>query len=53
MLPELVATSREMTGRVVRDLEREGVIARVGRRGLRLLNPVALEAARSLMRDTS
>jgi CRP-like cAMP-binding protein len=51
MLPELVATSREMTGRVVRDLERDGVIARVGRRGLRLLDPGPLEAARGLMRQ--
>src|SRR5438552_1308044 len=36
-LPGLVGTSREMTGRVLRALEREGVIARVGRAGLRLL----------------
>lgn len=38
-LPGLVGTSREMTGRVVRDLEREGTIVRVGRTGLRLLRP--------------
>lgn len=37
-LPGLVGTSREMTGRVLRDLEREGAIARVGRAGLRLLD---------------
>jgi CRP-like cAMP-binding protein len=45
LLPGLVGTSREMTGRVVRSLEAEGVIARVGRRGLRLLAPAALEEA--------
>ena len=38
-LPSLVGTSREMTGRVLRELEREGSIARVGRTGLRLLRP--------------
>jgi len=42
-LPGLVGTSREMTGRVLRELEREGLIARVGRRGLRLLRPDDLE----------
>src|SRR5207244_11450398 len=35
-LPGLVGTSREMTRRVVRELEREGGIARVGKHGLRL-----------------
>lgn len=44
-LPGLVGTSREMTGRVVRQLEREGMIARVGRRGLRLVSPERLHAA--------
>ena len=43
LLPALVGTSREMTGRVLRALEAEGVIARTGRRGLRLLRPNALE----------
>jgi CRP/FNR family transcriptional regulator, cyclic AMP receptor protein len=43
LLPGLVGTSREMTGRVLRSLEAEGVISRVGRRGLRLLAPAALE----------
>jgi CRP-like cAMP-binding protein len=43
-LPGLVGTSREMTGRVLRQLEREGTIARVGRVGLRLLRPDRLEA---------
>lgn len=42
LLPGLVGTSREMTGRVLRALEAEGVIARVGRSGLRLLDPAAL-----------
>jgi CRP/FNR family transcriptional regulator, anaerobic regulatory protein len=45
LLPGLVGTSREMTGRVIRGLEREGMIARSGRRGLRLLSPTALEEA--------
>jgi CRP/FNR family cyclic AMP-dependent transcriptional regulator len=43
-LPSLVGTSREMTGRVLRQLEREGTIERVGRTGLRLLRPEQLEA---------
>jgi CRP-like cAMP-binding protein len=42
-LPGLVGTSREMTGRVLRDLEREGTVVRVGRTGLRLLNPDQLD----------
>jgi CRP-like cAMP-binding protein len=44
-LPGLVGTSREMTGRVVRELEREGIIARVGQRGLRLLSRTRLRQA--------
>lgn len=44
-LPGLVGTSREMTSRVIRGLEREGMIARIGRRGLRLLSPTGLEEA--------
>lgn len=43
-LPGLVGTSREMTGRVLRQLEREGTVARVGRAGLKLLRPDHLEA---------
>jgi CRP-like cAMP-binding protein len=43
-LPGLVGTSREMTGNVLRQLEREGVLAREGRSGLRLLLPDQLEA---------
>jgi CRP-like cAMP-binding protein len=44
-LPGLVGTSREMTGRVIRELEREGMIARVGKRGLRLVSPAGLHQA--------
>ena len=43
-LPSLVGTSREMTGRVLRQLERDGTVAREGRVGLRLLRPEHLEA---------
>ena len=43
-LPGLVGTSREMTTRVLRELEREGTLTRVGRSGLRLLRPDRLEA---------
>jgi CRP-like cAMP-binding protein len=43
-LPGLVGTSREMTRRVLRQLERDGTVARVGRVGLRLLKPERLEA---------
>jgi CRP/FNR family cyclic AMP-dependent transcriptional regulator len=42
-LPGLVGTSREMTGRVLRQLEREGTIKRFGRAGLRLLRPDRLD----------
>ena len=41
-LPALVGTSREMTGRVLRQLESEGVVERLGRDRLRLLDPVGL-----------
>lgn len=53
MLPGLVGTSREMTGRVLRSLEAEGVLARVGRRGLRLLAPAALQDAADAAGDAS
>jgi CRP/FNR family cyclic AMP-dependent transcriptional regulator len=43
-LPGLVGTSREMTGAVLRRLEREGIVAREGRSGLRLLRPDRLKA---------
>jgi CRP-like cAMP-binding protein len=52
-LPSLVGTSREMTGRVLRELEREGTVSRVGRTGLELLRPDRLDAdAARLARDT-
>jgi CRP-like cAMP-binding protein len=41
-LPALVGTSREMTGRVLRRLETEGVVARDGRVRLRLLDAARL-----------
>jgi CRP-like cAMP-binding protein len=46
-LPGLVGTSREMTGRVLRELERERMVARIGRTGLQLLDPdrLAFDAA--------
>jgi CRP-like cAMP-binding protein len=43
ILPGLVGTSREMTGRVLRELERERTVLRVGRTGLRLLRPDRLD----------
>jgi CRP-like cAMP-binding protein len=43
-LPSLVGTSREMTGRVLRELENEGTLDRVGSMGLRLLRPDKLDA---------
>lgn len=53
-LPSLVGTSREMTSRVIRQLEREGMVARVGRNGLQLLAPARLhEAATSLVEEAS
>ena len=42
-LPGLVGTSREMTGHVLRQLEREGTLRRVGRTGLELLRPDRLD----------
>jgi CRP-like cAMP-binding protein len=41
-LPALVGTSREMTGSVLRRLGQEGTIERVGRFGLRLVDPAGL-----------
>lgn len=43
-LPGLVGTSREMTGRVLRNLERDGIVVRVGRTGLRVRRQDWLEA---------
>jgi CRP-like cAMP-binding protein len=42
-LPGLVGTSREMTGRVLRELERERIVMRIGRTGLQLLEPGPLD----------
>jgi CRP-like cAMP-binding protein len=42
-LPGLVGTSREMTGHVLRQLEHEGTVRRVGRFGLELLRPDQLD----------
>jgi CRP-like cAMP-binding protein len=44
-LPALVGTSREMTGRVLRMLEAQGLVIRVGRDRLSLLDPSGLTAA--------
>jgi CRP-like cAMP-binding protein len=44
-LPILVGTSREMTGRVLRLLEAQSIVARVGRDRLRLLDPDGLAEA--------
>jgi len=45
-LPALVGTSREMTSRVLRSLERDGTVARIGRTRLQLLDPTALDTDR-------
>lgn len=54
-LPALVGTSREMTGRVIRQLESDGVLTRVGRDRLRLLDPARLTrtATASATRDSA
>ncbi len=38
LLPALVGTSREMTGRVLRELESDGIVERIGKDRLRLVN---------------
>jgi CRP/FNR family cyclic AMP-dependent transcriptional regulator len=43
-LANLAGTSREMAGRVIRDFEQRGLIARVGGTGLVLLDPIGLRA---------
>ena len=50
-LPSMVGTSREMTGRVLRLLEARGLVSRVGRNRLRLLDPAGLTAAAELGPD--
>jgi CRP/FNR family cyclic AMP-dependent transcriptional regulator len=42
-LAALAGASREMTGRALRKMEAEGIVARVGRAGLRLLDRARLE----------
>jgi CRP-like cAMP-binding protein len=46
-LPALVGTSREMTGRVLRQLEADGILIRTGRDSLRLLDERGLAQAGS------
>lgn len=41
-LADLAGATREMTDRVLRELERDGIVRRVGRGGLVLLDPVGL-----------
>ena len=43
-LADLAGATREMTGRVIRDFERRGLVARRGRSGLVLLDPTGLRA---------
>jgi CRP/FNR family cyclic AMP-dependent transcriptional regulator len=50
-LPALVGTSREMTGRVLRQLEAEGVVERNGRGRLRLLDAARLARTAAPSRD--
>ena len=50
-LPSMVGTSREMTSRVIRQLEGEGMVARVGRNGLQLLAPARLHEAATSPRE--
>lgn len=42
-LAALVGASREMTGRALRKMETEGIVTRIGRAGLRLLDRARLE----------
>ena len=46
-LPAFVGTSREMTGRVLRNLEKQRLVERTGRDGLELRDPAWLEAAQA------
>jgi CRP-like cAMP-binding protein len=50
-LPAVVGTSREMTGRVLRQLEAEGVVERIGRGRLRLLDAARLAQTAAPSRD--
>jgi len=53
ILPELVGTSREMTGRVLRILESRQLVARVGRDRLQLLDAAGLEELAEFGSDRS
>ncbi len=50
-LANLAGTSREMAGRVIRDFEQRGLIARVGGTGLVLHDPSGLRAAAGIEED--
>jgi CRP/FNR family cyclic AMP-dependent transcriptional regulator len=50
-LPALIGTSREMTGRVLRQLESDGVVERIGRGRLRLLDGARLARTAAPSRD--
>jgi len=52
-LADLAGTSREMTGRVIRDFEQRGLIARVGGTGLVLIDPVGLRAVAGIDEDVT
>ena len=52
-LADLAGTSREMTGRVIRDFEQRGLVARVGGTGLVLLDPAGLRAAAGIDEDVT
>lgn len=43
-LADLAGATREMTGRIIRDFERRGIVARIGQAGLVLLEPDRLRA---------
>lgn len=47
-LADLAGATREMTGRVIRDLERRDIVRRTGRTGLVLVDPDALRAEAGL-----
>jgi CRP/FNR family cyclic AMP-dependent transcriptional regulator len=47
-LPALIGTSREMTGRVLRELESDGLVQRMGRHRLRLLDAPGLARAAAM-----
>lgn len=50
-LADLAGATREMTGRVIRDFERRGLVGRTGRGGLVLLDPESLRAEAGIAED--